>query len=97
VLKPPNPVSSQGGQPLAAPVEPFPENRDIVQQSACQVADRGPRQFPDNFRPNADAETDLTDKFVGGIRIIPCPEMFVVEVEHTLTRKTYFACPQNVM
>jgi hypothetical protein len=26
----------------AAPVGQFPENHDIIEQSACQVADRGP-------------------------------------------------------
>jgi hypothetical protein len=30
----------------AVPVEQFPGNRDIVEQSACQLADRGPRQCP---------------------------------------------------
>jgi hypothetical protein len=35
----------------AAPVEQFPENHDIVEQSACQVADRGPRQRPRRYQP----------------------------------------------
>jgi hypothetical protein len=26
----------------AAPVEQFPQNHDIIEQSVCQVADRGP-------------------------------------------------------
>jgi hypothetical protein len=35
----------------AAPVEESPENHDIVEQSACQVADRGPRQCPRRYQP----------------------------------------------
>jgi ferredoxin len=34
----------------AAPVEQFPEYHDIVEQSACQVADRGPRQRPRRYQ-----------------------------------------------
>jgi hypothetical protein len=35
----------------AAPVEQFPENHNIVEQSACQLADRGPRQCLRRYRP----------------------------------------------
>jgi hypothetical protein len=35
---------------LHAPVEQFPENHDIVEQSACQVADRGPLQCPRRYQ-----------------------------------------------
>jgi hypothetical protein len=36
----------------AAPVKQFSENHDIVEQSACQVADRGPRQCPRRYQSN---------------------------------------------
>jgi hypothetical protein len=32
----------------------------------------------------------------GSLRIIPCPDVIVVDVEHTFTNKTYFICPHNV-
>jgi hypothetical protein len=35
----------------AAPAEQFPENHDIVEQSACQVSDKGPRQWPRRYQP----------------------------------------------
>jgi hypothetical protein len=35
----------------AAPMEHFPENHDILEQSACQAADSGPRQCPRRFQP----------------------------------------------
>jgi hypothetical protein len=34
----------------ATSAEQFPENLDIVGQSACQVANRGPRQCPRRFQ-----------------------------------------------
>jgi hypothetical protein len=46
--------------------------------------------------PNADAEADLIKKFADSMRIIPCPEVTVVDVEHTLTRKMRSICPHNV-
>jgi hypothetical protein len=36
---------------LAASVESFPENDDIVEQSACQLADGGTRQYSRPFQP----------------------------------------------
>jgi hypothetical protein len=80
----------------AAPVEQFSENHDIVEQSACQIADRGLRRSPDDTNPNADAEADLIPTFADSVRITPCPEVTVVDAEHTLTRKTRFVCPQNI-
>lgn len=52
---------------------------------------------PDDTRPNAEAEAEanLTPTFAKRMKIIPCPEVTVVDVEHTLTRKTHFVCPQN--
>jgi hypothetical protein len=31
------------------------------------------------------------------MKIISCPEVIVVDVEHILARETYFAYPQNIM
>jgi hypothetical protein len=62
----------------AAPVEQFPENHDIIEQPACQVADGAHNNVPDNTSPNTDAEADLIPMFVDSIRIIPCPEVTVV-------------------
>jgi hypothetical protein len=39
----------------------------------------------------------LTPKVMDSMRIIPCPELIVVGVEHTLMRKTCFAYSQNIM
>jgi hypothetical protein len=44
-----------------------------------------------------DAEADLIPMFTDRMLIIPYPEMIAVGVEHTLTRKTYFVFPRNVM
>jgi hypothetical protein len=35
----------------ASPVELFPDNCDIFEQSACQVADRDPQQFCRRLKP----------------------------------------------
>jgi hypothetical protein len=35
----------------AAPVEQFPENHGITEQSACRVAERGPGQCPRRYQP----------------------------------------------
>jgi hypothetical protein len=74
----------------AAPVEQFPENRDIVGQSASQVAHGN---VPDDSRPNANAGADFIPTFTYGMKIVPCPEVTVLDVEHTHLRKTCFACP----
>jgi hypothetical protein len=52
---------------------------------------------PDDTSPKADAEADLIPTFADSKRIIPCPEVTVVDVEHTITRKTRFVCPQNIV
>jgi hypothetical protein len=76
-----------------APVEQLPENHDIVEQSACQQIGAHDRVSDDS----TDAEADLIPTFADSMRIIPCPEMTFVDVEHTITRKTRFVCPQNVV
>jgi hypothetical protein len=43
---------------------------------------------PDDSSPYTDGEADLMLMFVDSMRIIPCPEMTVVDVEHTLTYKS---------
>jgi hypothetical protein len=44
-------ASQQEAHLKAAPVEQFQENHDIVEESACQVAVRGPRQRPRRYQP----------------------------------------------
>jgi hypothetical protein len=51
----------------------------------------------DGFSPNAYAEADLIATFTDSMRIIPCPEVPVVNVENTLMRKASFVGPHNVM
>jgi hypothetical protein len=46
--------------------------------------------------PNPDAELETILTFSDNLKVIHCPEMSVVDVEHTLTLKTCFVCPQNV-
>jgi hypothetical protein len=48
---------------------------------SSQPADRAHDNAPDDSSPNADVEAEVT----------------VVDVEHTLMRKTRFVCPHNVM
>jgi hypothetical protein len=61
-------------------MEQFPENRDVAWQSACQVADRDPRQCPWRFSAKTLAlEADLIPMFT----ITSCPEVTVVDVQHT--------------
>jgi hypothetical protein len=52
---------------------------------------------PDDNSPNADAEADLIPMFADSMRIIPCQDVTVVDIEHTLTSKTRFVSPQNVV
>jgi hypothetical protein len=49
----PAPTSQLERERQAAPVEQLPHSRnhDIVHQSACQVANRGPRQCRRRFQP----------------------------------------------
>jgi hypothetical protein len=54
-------------------------------------------RVPYDSSPSTDAEGDLIPMFMDSMRIIPCPEVTVVDVEHTLTYKTCIVCPQNVM
>jgi hypothetical protein len=51
--------------------------------------------FPDDSCSRTDAEAVLIPMFAGSMRIIACPEVTVVDVEHTLTHKTWLVCPQN--
>jgi hypothetical protein len=50
--------------------------------------------LPDDSRPNAEAETGFIPTFADSTSVIPCPEMTPVGAQHTVTRKTCFACPQ---
>jgi hypothetical protein len=44
-----------------------------------------------------DAEADLIPMFTDRMWITLCPEVILVDVEHTLKRKTDLVFPQNVM
>jgi hypothetical protein len=59
--------------PQAAPVEQVPQNRGIVERSASQLTDEGPRQCPLSSKPNSDAEADLRPTFTYGIQDRPLP------------------------
>jgi len=56
------------------PAEKCSENYDVVKQSAYQVADRGPRQWPHDTKPNADAQGNFASTFAGYIGIIHCAD-----------------------
>jgi hypothetical protein len=40
---------------------------------------------------------DLIPQFAETVRIIPSPEVTVVDVEHTFTCVIHFICPHNIM
>jgi hypothetical protein len=68
----------------AALVEQFLENQCIVEQSTCQQL--GAHQNdPIDSSPNADAEADFIPTFRNSMRIIPCPKVNVMDIEHTHT------------
>lgn len=60
------------------PVEQFPENHYVVEQSTSYVADRTYYNVADYFSRNTDPEMDLVPTFADGTRTIPCPEVAVV-------------------
>jgi hypothetical protein len=51
----------------------------------------------EDYSPNADTQADLNPKFGDNMRIVPCQEMIVVDVEHNLKCKACNACPQNII
>jgi hypothetical protein len=53
--------------------------------------------FLGDFKLNANLEADFIDPFTGNMRIIPCPEVPVLEVEHTLMCKACLVCGHNIM
>jgi hypothetical protein len=77
----------------ASPVEQLPKNHVIIEHSACQLSDGGPQQCLDDSSLNA----NVMHLFWDSVSIISYPEVIVVDVERTLTRRKYFICPQNVM
>jgi hypothetical protein len=70
-----------------APVKQCPDNYDIVEQLTCQVADKGLRQFPDDLCPNPDVDADFILTFADSMSVITCPDVTVLNAEHTLTQK----------
>lgn len=65
----------------SAPVELFPDNPDVTEQSAYQKT--GAKAIvPDHAIPNVDGEVDLMPAFTSSIRIIPSPEVSVVDAEY---------------
>jgi hypothetical protein len=75
------PLSQVRGTSSRAPVEQFTENHDIVEQSVCHVIGAHDKVLNDSI-PNLDDEMDLISIFEDSTRIIPCPEVTVVDVEH---------------
>jgi hypothetical protein len=69
-------------------VEQFPASRDIAEQSVLTVADKGPRHVPNHSSANAYAEEELIPTLTNIMMIISCPEIFFVDIEYTLMRKT---------
>jgi hypothetical protein len=63
-----------------------------VEQSACQVADRGPRYCPLWFHPKRGHWSWINTMFADSMRIVPCQEVVAVDVEHTLSRETCPVC-----
>jgi hypothetical protein len=66
-----------------APEEQFQENHDINEHSTCQVADKIHDNVPDDTSPNVDAGVDVIPTFKDSMRIMMCPEVTVVDAEHT--------------
>jgi hypothetical protein len=52
---------------------------------------------PDDTSPNVNAEADGIPTLAKRLRIIPRPELILVETKYNLTRKTSFVCPQTVL
>jgi hypothetical protein len=70
-------------------------SRKSLYCSAVQLS--APNNVPEDSSPNADAEEDFIPTFVDCMKIILCPQVTVVDVEHALMHKTCFTCPQNCM
>jgi hypothetical protein len=65
----------------ASPIELFPHNVDVTEQSACQKT--GAQDIvPDHASPNVDGEVDLISAFAGNFRTIPSPEVSFVNAEY---------------
>jgi hypothetical protein len=65
---------------LQAALVHFPEKHN-TEQSSHQVAHDN---VPDNSSPTVDAEVGLIPMFAESSRNIPCPELAVLDGEHTL-------------
>jgi hypothetical protein len=74
-------------------MEHFQESHDIVEQSACQVADG----INDNVPEGTPAEADMKLTSADRMRVIPCPRETVVDDEHILMRNTRFVSTRNVV
>jgi hypothetical protein len=75
-------------------VKQFPEDDNIIEPSACQVADRGPWQCPRQFQPKHWRWSRLNTHVLGLHEdyVISCKNVAFVDVEQTLTHKTCFVC-----
>jgi hypothetical protein len=65
---------------LEAHLQAAPVNQYIVEQLGAHQND------PIDSSPNTDAEADVIPTFRDNVRIIPCPEVYVMDIKHTHTQ-----------
>jgi hypothetical protein len=83
-----NSASQREAHLPAAPV------KTVSRKSSSLTGSRGAHDnIPDDSSPNADAEADLISKFEDRIRGIPCPEVAVVDAEHTPSQDNMLRLP----
>jgi hypothetical protein len=76
--------TTNSGSQVKAVEDNFSGKCDIVEQSACQVADGAHKNVPTDSSTNIDTEADsiATFAYVVRIRPTPCPYMTAVDYEH---------------
>jgi hypothetical protein len=74
--------TTNSGSQVQAVDDMFLGKCDIVEQSACQVADGTHKNVPTVTSTNLDTEADSIPTFAYIVTIIPCPYMTVVGFEH---------------
>ena len=74
--------TTNSGSQFQAVEDKFSGKRDIVEQSACQVADGAHKNVPNDSSTNIDTEADSIPTFTYIVRIrpIPCPYMTAVDL-----------------
>jgi hypothetical protein len=66
----------------------FAGNRDIAEQTECQVAEGAHDKYLRYCQPRRWSWSG-PDTFANSMRITPCPELIIVDVEHNLKSRTY--------